>query len=323
MLECIYYDGVMHSKTNLLLLSGNAHPALAQAIAKALDTELCEAEIDTFNDTETRVKIKADVRGEDVFVIQPTCEPVNHNLVELLVIIDALRRASAERITAVIPYFGYARQDRKDQPRVPITAKLVANLLTKAGANRILTLDLHAHQIQGFFDIPLDHLYGMRIFVPELRDTFDNPIIVAPDVGAAKMAQGYSSKLGTGMAIIEKRRIDEETTQANHVIGDVNGYDAIIVDDIVATAGSIAEAATTLKKAGAKSVSAIITHGVLSGPAIERIKASEIDTLYISDSIPLPKEKQIDKITQMSAAPLLAEAIQRIHNERSISALFD
>ena len=306
----------------MVLLSGNAHTELAEAIALELDTPVAKAEIGLFSEGETRVVIHDDVRGEDVFVLQPTGPPSNQNLMELLVMVDAIRRGSASRITAVMPYFGYARQDRKDQPRVPITAKLVANLLTAAGFDRILTLDLHSHQIQGFFDIPLDHLYASGLFTEKLKQEVKNPIVVSPDVGAVKMAQGVASKLDCDLAIIDKRRVDDKNTKVNHVVGDVAGFDAIIVDDIVATAGSLCEGARTLKEQGATSVCAAISHGILSGPAIDRIKKSDIDMLYVTDSIPLSKEKQLPNIKQVSIAPLMANAIERIHHEKSVSKLF-
>lgn len=305
----------------LMLLSGSAHPQLAQKISDELGIPLMSAEIGSFSEGETRVVINDKIRGEDVFVIQPSSPPVNQNLMELMIMIDALRRASAGRITAIMPYFGYSRQDRKDRPRVPISAKLVANLLTAAGVDRVLTLDLHSHQIQGFFDIPLDHLYAKQIFIDALKERVEKPIIVSPDVGAVKMAQGFATQLNCDMAVIDKRRIDDTNTKVNHIIGSVEGFDAVIADDIVATAGSIAEAAKTLKERGARSIIGAITHGVLSGPAIERIRDSDIDMLYISDSIPLPEEKKLPNITQLSTASILARAIQNIHDERSLAEI--
>ena len=307
----------------LMLLAGNAHPELAQAIARELGVRLLDAEVGSFSEGETSVVINDMVRGNDVFVIQPTGEPANQNLMELMIIVDALRRASAGRITAVMPYFGYSRQDRKDQPRVPITAKLVANLLTASGVDRVVTVDLHAHQIQGFFDIPLDHLYARDIFIEKLQDTVKKPIIVASDVGGVKMAHGFAERMGCDMAVVEKRRVDYQKTKVNRVIGSVDGLDAIIVDDIVATAGSLCEAARVLKEQGAASVCAAITHGILSGPAIERLKDSDIDMLYITDTVPLPADKQLPNITQLSCAKLLASAIDGIHHEKSVAQLFD
>ncbi|MFH0763282.1 MAG: ribose-phosphate pyrophosphokinase [Candidatus Omnitrophota bacterium] len=309
----------------LAIFSGNANPELAGNICKFLKIKLSDALVSRFSDDEARVKINENVRGKDVFVIQPTCPSVNDHLMELLIMIDALRRSSAQRITAVIPYFGYARQDRKDQPRVPITAKLVANLLTSTGANRVLTLDLHAGQIQGFFDIPLDHLFAIGVFqdyITELK--LKDIVVVSPDVGSIKMARAYAKRISGSLAIIDKRRISPDKAEAVHILGEVEGKNAIIVDDLIATAGSLVEAAGALKKAGAKSIMAAITHGVLSGPAIERIdKCKELKELLITDSIPLAENKRHPKIKVLSVANLLGEAIKRIHNEESVSCLFD
>ena len=265
------------------------------------------------------------MRGQDVFIIQPTCAPANENLMELLIMIDAVKRASARRITAVLPYYGYARQDRKDQPRVPITAKLVANLLTRAGATRVMTIDLHAGQIQGFFDIPLDHLYAVSIFEEYFKTKkLEDIVIVSPDVGGIKMARAYAKRFNAGLAIVDKRRISDVKAEVMHIMGDVNGKNVILVDDIVATAGSLAEASRALKKNGAKDIYAAITHSVLCGPAIERLESSEIKELVVTDTIPLPEDmKKNGRIKQLSVAGLLAEAIKRIHNEESISALFE
>jgi ribose-phosphate pyrophosphokinase len=309
----------------LAILSGNAHPKLAKDICGYLKVKLSDALVDRFSEGEIRVKINENVRGKDVFVIQPTCPPSNDNLMELLIMLDALKRSSAERITAVVPYFGYARQDRKDQPRVPITAKLVANLLTTAGANRILTMDLHAGQIQGFFDIPVDHLFAVGVFIDYLTksDTRD-VVVVSPDVGGIKMARAYAKRLSANLAIIDKRRISPEKAEVMHILGDVENKNAIIVDDLIATGSSLIEAAETLKKAQAKSIRAAITHGVLSGPAIERINnCKDLDKLLITDSIPLSAEKKHPKIEVLSVANLLGEAIKRIHCEESVSSLFD
>ena len=312
-------------KREVSLFCGNANVALAKEISKYLKVPLSQALVSRFSDGEVRVKIKENVRGKDVFVIQPTCSPVNDNLMELLIMIDALKRASAKRITAVIPYFGYARQDRKDQPRVPISAKLVANLLVVSGASRVLTVDLHAGQIQGFFDIPLDNLYAINIFVDLLKKEIKpkKTVVVSPDVGGIKMARGYAKRLRTSLAIIDKRRNSPDSTEVMHILGEVEGKDALLVDDIIATGGSLVEAAAALKKRGAKNIYAAITHGVLSGNAIEKIKNSQISRLYISNSIPLSKDKKIAKIKVLNMASLLAEAIKRIHLERSISILFD
>jgi len=309
----------------LTVFSGNANPVLAEKIADYLGVKLGDSMVSSFSDGEVRVKIKHNVRGNDIFVIQPVCSPSNDNLMELLVMVDALKRASAGRITAVVPYFGYARQDRKDQPRVPISAKLVANLITVSGADRVLTMDLHAGQIQGFFDIPLDHLLAVKIFVEHLKKDIDcsNLIVVSPDVGGIKMARSYAKKLGVPLAIVDKRRISAEKTEAMNILGEVEGKDVCIVDDIVATAGSLVEAIEALKKKGAREVYAAITHPVLSGPAIDRLKNSSVNKLFVTDTIPLSKDKLIDKIKVLSVAPLLGEAIKRIHKEVSISVLFD
>jgi len=309
-------------RQKLMLFAGSSNPELAKNIAKFLKTELSSADITEFSDGETRVKINDDVRGKDVFILQSTCAPTNNNYMELFITIDALKRASAGRITAVIPYFGYARQDRKDQPRVPISAKLIANLLTASGVDRVVTLDLHAHQIQGFFDLPLDHIYAVNVFIDYFKDKIKNPVIVSPDAGGAKMASGYAKRLNCDMAIVDKRRIDDRNTEALHVLGDVEDKDAIIVDDIIATGGSLVKAAEAIKKQGAKRVFAAITHGVLSGPALERIADSQLEELYITDSIPQPNDKQHSKIKVISVDQLLGETIRRIHNAESVSSLF-
>lgn len=308
----------------MLLFSGNGNKALAHEICAVLGIKLSSAAVDNFSEGEIRVKIKDDVRGRDVFIIQPTSPPVNNNLMELLILIDALRRASARRITSVLPYYGYARQDRKDQPRVPITAKLVANLITTAGSHRVLTIDLHAGQIQGFFDIPLDNLYAVNVFVDYfLKKKIKNAVVVSPDVGGIKMARAYSKRLKSNLAIVDKRRLNDTETEVVHIMGEVKGKNAIIVDDIVATAGSLIEAVSALKKEGAKDVYGAITHPVLSGPAIDRIKASQIKELVVTNTIPLDKKKLVSKIKVLSIAHLLGGAIKRIHKEKSISALFD
>ncbi|MDD5501824.1 MAG: ribose-phosphate pyrophosphokinase, partial [Candidatus Omnitrophica bacterium] len=277
----------------LAVFSGNAHAALARDICKSLKIRLQDALVGKFSEGEIRVKINENVRGKDVFIVQPTCPPSNDNLMELLIMIDALRRASAHRITAVIPYFGYARQDRKDQPRVPITAKLVANLLTTAGANRILTMDLHAGQIQGFFDIPVDHLFSVGVFVEYFsKMNIKDLVAVSPDVGSIKMARAYAKRVSSGLAIIDKRRVSPEKAEAMHIMGEVEGKNVIIVDDLVATGSSLIEAVEALKKAKAKSIYAAIAHGILSGPAIQRVdQCKGLEKLLISDSIPLSPEK--------------------------------
>ena len=311
-------------KNHLLIFTGNSNRKLTLDICKHLKVKLGGASIDRFSDGEIRVKINENVRGHDVFVIQSTSNPANENIMELLIMIDALKRASAQRITAVLPYFGYARQDRKDQPRVPITAKLTANLLTVAGADRILTVDLHAGQIQGFFDIPLDHLFAVKIFIDyrkkmNSKETF---VVVSPDVGGIKTARAYAKRFKCGLAIVDKRRINDKEAEVMHIMGDVKGKVAVIVDDMVATAGSLVEAVDAIKKAGALEVYAAITHAVLCGPAIDRIKRSRLKELVVTDTIPIGKDKMIDKIKVLSVAPLLAEAIKRIHCEESLSVLF-
>ena len=309
----------------LAIFSGNANPELARGICNYLGVSLGDALVSRFSEGEIRVKINENVRGKDVFLIQPTCSPPNENIMELLIMLDAFRRASAQRITAVIPYFGYARQDRKDQPRVPITAKLIANLITSAGADRILTMDLHAGQIQGFFDIPLDHLLAVSVFIEYFSQlNLDNKVVVSPDVGGIKMARAYAKRLGAALAIIDKRRVSPEKSEVIHILGEVRGMNAIIVDDIVATGGSLIEAVEALTKAGAGEIRAAISHGVLSGNAIELIKnCKNLKELVITDSIPLPDEKANNKIKVLSIAGLLGEAIKRIHCEESVSSLFD
>lgn len=308
----------------LTIFSGNANVELAQDICKYLNTKLGDILVTKFSEGEIRVKVNENARGKDVFIIQPTCPPSNDNLMELLIMIDALKRASSARITAVMPYYGYARQDRKDQPRVPITAKLVANLLTSAGADRILTIDLHAGQIQGFFDIPMDHLFAINVFVDyfaklKLKDV----VLVSPDVGGIKMARAYAKRMSAQLAIVDKRRISPDQIEVMNILGNVSGSDCIIVDDLIATGGSLVEAANALKNAGAKNIYAAIVHGVLSGDATKRIEKSVIKELMITDTIPLPKEKKSPKIKVLSVADLLGEAIRRIHKEESVSCLFD
>ncbi len=306
------------------VFTGSANPELAVGICNSLGVSLGEMKVSRFRDEETRIKINQNVRGKDIFVVQSTCSPANENLMELLIIIDALKRSSARRITAVLPYFGYARQDRKDQPRVPITAKLVANLLTRAGANRIITIDLHAGQVQGFFDIPLDHLYAVSVFGDYFKaKNLTDVVIVSPDVGGIKMARAYAKRFEAGLAIVDKRRKSDVEAEVMHLMGDVEGKNVILVDDIVATAGSLTEAAEALKANGAKDIYAAITHPVLCGPAMERLEKSKIKELVVTDTIPISDEKKHKKIKQLSVAPLLAEAIRRIHNEESISALFE
>lgn len=309
----------------LLIFSGNAHLDLAKNICAYLKTDLGDALVSKFSEGEIRVKINENVRGKDVFVIQPTCSPPNENLMELLIMIDALKRASAQRITAVMPFFGYARQDRKDQPRVPITAKLVANLLTISGANRVLTMDLHAGQIQGFFDIPVDHLFAVGVFIEYIQNLkLKNMVVVSPDVGSIKMARSYAKRLSVPLAIIDKRRDSPEKTEVMHILGEVEGKNAIIVDDMIATGSSLIEAVEALKRAECKNIRAAISHGILSGPAIEKLdKCKDLQELVISDSIPLSDDKKHPRIKVLSVAELLGEAIKRIHWEESVSSLFD
>lgn len=307
------------------IFAGNSNPKLANDISRYLSVKLGEAIVDKFSEGEIRVRIEENVRGKDVFIIQSTCPPVNDNLMELLIMIDAFRRASAKRITAVVPYFGYARQDRKDMPRVPITAKLAANLLTTAGTDRVLTIDLHAGQIQGFFDIPLDHLFAVKVLMDYFTEKeIKNLVVVSPDVGGIKMARAYSKRINADLAIVDKRRVDDKNTEAMNILGEVKGKNAVIVDDMVATAGSLVEATAALKTAGAKDIYAAITHPVLSGPAIERIKKSALKEVIVTDTIPVDNSKSAaSRIKVLSVAPLLGEAIKRIHEEKSVSCLFD
>jgi ribose-phosphate pyrophosphokinase len=311
-------------RNKLSIFGGNSNVGLLGEICKLLRVKRGNVSVTRFTDGEIQLKINQNVRGNDVFVVQSTSFPANDNLMELLILIDALKRASADRITAVLPYFGYARQDRKDQPRVPITAKLIANILSRAGASRVLTVDLHAGQIQGFFDIPLDHLYAINTFVEYFEEKkIENLVVVSPDVGGIKMARAYSKRLNADLAIVDKRRISDRKAEVMNIMGEVAGKNVVIVDDIVATAGSLAEAAGAVKNAGAKDVYATITHPVLCGPAIERLAASPIKELVVTDTIPIEESKMITKIKVLSLAPLLANAIKRIHNEESISILFE
>jgi ribose-phosphate pyrophosphokinase len=307
----------------LTVFTGNANPQLAKDICKHLGIALGAALVGRFSEGEIQVRIDQNVRGKDVFVIQPTCPPINDNIMELLIIIDALARASAGRVTAVIPYYGYARQDRKDQPRVPITAKLVANLIANAGADRVLTMDLHAGQIQGFFDIPVDHLFAAPVLIEHFKKFMgEDLVIVSPDVGGVKMARAFAKRLDAPLGIIDKRRIDGESTEAMNILGDVEGKIAILIDDMCATAGSLTEAANALKNKGAKAVYAGVTHGIFSGPALERIDKSGLKEIIVTDSIPINDDRKHPKVKVVSIAKLLAEAIKRIHNEESVSSLF-
>lgn len=304
------------------IFSGLANQQLAKDIASYLNLPLGDAEIIRFNDGEIKVQYNENIRGTDLFIIQPTFPPADH-LMELLLLIDAARRASAKRITAVIPYFGYARQDRKDQPRVALSAKLVANLLTTAGADRVLAMDLHSASIQGFFDIPSDHLYASSIFVERLKEMeLANPMIVAPDIGSSKRAGAYAKRMGCELALVDKKRSEAGKVDQVTLIGDVDGKDIILVDDMVDTAGTMCKGAELLKARGARSIIAACTHPLLSGPAIENLKDSAITKLLITDSVPLPREKSMEMIEVISSARLFGEAIRRIHNEESISSLF-
>jgi len=311
---------------NLLkLFTGNANPGLAAAVAQYLDVEIGKALVGTFSDGEVNIEIQENVRGCDCFVLQPTCAPTNTNLMELLIMIDALRRSSARRITAVIPYYGYARQDRKVRPRLPISAKLVADLISTAGTDRLLCIDLHAGQIQGFFDIPVDNLFATPVLLDAIRDRYGSqPLtIISPDAGGVERARAYAKRLNASLAIIDKRREAANVSQVMNIIGDVSGRTCVIVDDIVDTAGTLTEAATALKDAGAAVVSAAITHPVLSGPAIKRIRESSLTELVITDTVPLrPEADDCDQIRVVSIAHLLSEAIRRINNEESVSSLF-
>ena len=309
------------------ILSGNSNRPLAEAISAKLGVPLTEAAIRRFSDQEVFVEILENVRGEDVFVVQSTCFPANDNLMELLVIMDALRRGSARRITAVIPYFGYARQDRKTGPRTPISAKLVANLITTAGADRVLTLELHAGQIQGFFDIPTDNLFSSPVFVAHIESHIkkgNGLVIVSPDVGGVVRARGLAKRLEADLAIIDKRRERAGVSEVMNIIGDVKGRTCILVDDIVDSAGTLCNAAKALVDKGAKSVSAYVTHGVLSGGAVARVTSSPMEGLVITDSIPPTEAVRVaHNLVQVSIAPLLADAIERIAGEKSVSSLFD
>ena len=307
----------------LKLLAGNANRPLAEEIARELGIPLADAEVSRFSDGEVFVQINENVRGADVFVIQPTCPPVNDNLMELLVMLDALKRASAQRITAVLPYYGYARQDRKVQPRVSISAKLVADLLTAGGAHRVLALDLHAGQIQGFFNIPVDHLFAAPALIDYLgRKGLQDPVVVAPDAGGVERARAIAKRLKAELAIIDKRREGPNVSLFMHLIGDVRGRDAVIIDDMIDTAGTLIQAADAIKREGARRILACGVHPVLSGPAIARIEGSALEEVIVTNSIPVGPEKRIAKIVVLSVANLLAEAIRRIHAEESVSTLF-
>jgi ribose-phosphate pyrophosphokinase len=308
----------------LKLFTGNAAPRLAKDVARNLGIELGKAHVGRFSDGEVNVEIGENVRGCDCFVLQPTCAPANDHLMELLITIDALRRSSARRITAVIPYYGYARQDRKVKPRLPISAKLVADLISTASTDRLLCIDLHAGQIQGFFNIPVDNLFATPVLLEAIRSRHRGPVtIISPDAGGVERSRAYAKRLDAGLAIIDKRRERANESEVMNIVGDVEGQDCIIVDDIVDTAGTLTEAARALQEAGAASVSAAITHPVLSGPAIKRIAESPLEALVVTDTIPLESEAEdCQKLEVVTIAPLLSEAIRRINNEESVSSLF-
>ena len=309
------------------IISGTAHPELARDIAASLGLPLSDTTVNTFPDGESFVQIKESIRGADTFIVQPTCPPTNHNLMELLVMVDAVRRASASRITAVMPFYGYARQDRKDKPRVPITAKLVANLLTSAGVNRVLCMDLHAAQIQGFFEIPVDHLHSVPVLIKHLKQHYvkdlDNLVVVSPDIGGVKNAKSYANILGTKLAIVAKQRISATEVDAHAVIGDVEGKDVLMVDDMTESGGTLCAAASVLKEHGAARIFAGVSHAVLNEKACARLAASPIERLLTSDSVPMAKTFGGDMVDTVSIAPLFAQAILNIHNNDSVTHLFD
>lgn len=307
---------------SLRLFSGNSNRPLAEEIAQYLKVSLMRAEVGTFSDGEIRIEIEENTRGADAFVIQSTCPPVNNNLMELLIMIDALRRASARRVTAVIPYYGYARQDRKVKPRVPITAKLVANLIATAGVHRILVMDLHAGQIQGFFDIPVDHLFAAPTLISYFKKKTENLVVVAPDPGAVERAAAFAKRLEAPLAIIDKRRPEPGVAKVFSVIGSVKGKNTVIVDDMIDSGGSVIESARILKKQGAKSIYVSCTHPVFSGSAAKKLQESPIQEIVVTNTIPFARADDCDKITVLSVAPLLGEAINRIHKETSVSSLF-
>src|SRR6185503_2201319 len=308
----------------LKLFSGNANRPLAEEIAKTLQLSLGDAEVSRVSDGEVYVQINENVRGQDVFVIQPTCPPVNDHLMELLVMLDAFKRASARRITAVLPYYGYGRQDRKVMGRVPITAKLVADLITAAGCHRVLAVDLHAGQIQGFFNMPVDHLFAAPPVIVDYlaKKDLTDVVVVSPDAGGVERARAIAKRLRAGLAIIDKRRDGPNVAVFMHLIGEVKGRDVVIIDDLIDTAGTLVQAADALRREGARRILACGVHAVLSGPAMARIEGAPLEELVVTNSIPLSKDKQIPKITVLSVAPLLAEAIRRIHDEESVSTLF-
>ncbi len=308
----------------LKIFGGRAHPALVAEICEYLNLEAGKVSAFNFSDGETFCQIEENVRGSDVFVVQPTCGPVNENLMELLIMLDSFKRSSASRVTAVVPYYGYARQDKKDRPRVPITAKLVADLISRAGADRVLTMDLHADQIQGFFDVPVDHLFAAPVLLEAVRDLeIPDLVVVSPDAGGVERARAIAKRLGAGLAIIDKRRTAPNEAEVMHLIGDVEGCNALVVDDIIDTAGTLTKSVDALKAKGAQRVLAAGVHGVLSGPAIKRIASSPLEMVLITNTTPVDKKlSQLPKLRPLSVAPLLGEAIRRIHENSSVSSLF-
>lgn len=309
--------------SSLRIFSGSANPALAQEIGDYLGVYLGEASLKRFSDLEVNFQILENVRGQDVFIIQPTCPPVNENLMELLIMIDAFKRSSAQRITAVLPYYGYARQDRKDKPRVPISAKLVGDLLSAAGAQRLLTVDLHVGQIQGFFDIPVDHLFATPVILEHIVQLgLNNLTIVSPDAGGVERARAYAKRLSAGLAIIDKRRVGDNEAEVMNIVGDVRGENIVIVDDMIDTAGTIVRATEALRREGARRLLVAATHPVLSGPALARIRESDFEQVIVTNTIPLDEEKKDPRIKVLSVGQLLGEAIKSIHEETSVSKLF-
>ena len=311
---------------SLMVFTGNANPKLGADVTRRLGISLGSATVGRFSDGEVNVELLENVRGKDVFVLQPTCSPTNDNLMELLVLVDALKRASAGRITAAIPYFGYARQDRRPRSaRVPITAKVVANMLQAVGVQRLLTMDLHADQVHGFFSVPVDHLTAVSLIAEHFRNRHDlsNMVAVATDAGGAKRTGRFSEKLGIPMAIIDKRRVSDTAVKQGAVVGDVAGRDVVIFEDEIATAGTLVSSVDTLKAAGARSIHAAATHGVLCGPAIERLRAAAIDSVVVTNTVALPEDKRLDKLAVLNVAPLFAAAIERIHSGQSVGALFE
>ncbi len=316
-------DGLAVPSHGLKVLSGNANRLLAEEIARHLGLDLCRVNLGRFADGEISVRIDENVRGNDVFIVQPTNPPAE-NIMELLLLIDAARRASAARITCVMPYYGYARQDRKDQPRVPIGAKLMANMIQAAGVDRVLGIDFHQHQLQGFFDVPVDHLYAMPVFTAHYRKMqLEEPVVVAPDVGSAKMARGFAKRLNATLAIIDKRRPQPNVSEVVNVVGEVEGHDCILVDDMIDTAGTVSEAARALRNLGAKDIYICATHALLSGPARSRLNDAPIKEVAVTDTVAIPDERRPNKLCVLSVGELLSKAIRFTHAEQSVSSLFD